>query len=405
MLMELSKLCNHSIDLSHSHRSSGNANAVNAQRNNGENPKGNGCFKCGATWHFKRDCPKLKNKDEEKGNAPGWVYAVGNTEKRGNASRDPDSNVPLPPVVSPTHESPGYVAESDPEEDLEEYEDDETEDGPVDYPMDGGDDGDDDDGDSSGDDADDEDEDEEDEDKEKEEHLAPADFVVVIPIDELAAISFPPKAEVERLLAMPTPLPSPLASLSPPSAEERLARCTAPTALPSPPLPPPLHMPPPIDRRDDIPETEMPPCKSQSLEALLSQSAASKNESRVTEDPYVEVALQAPPSLEYMPSPEEPEQASPSPDYVPGPEHADDEIVAEDQPYTEDASPIAQSPEYVQESDFEAHPEDNDDEDLEEDPVDYPADGGDDGDDEEESSEDEEDDEMDVEADEEEDEE
>nr|GFC56923.1 hypothetical protein [Tanacetum cinerariifolium] len=49
-------------------------------------------------------------------------------------------------------------------------------------------------------------------------------------------------------------------------------------------------------------------------------------------------------------------------------------IVAEDQPYAEDASPIAQSPEYV-------------------------PDGGDDGDDEEESSEDEEDDEMDVEAD------
>nr|GFD02197.1 hypothetical protein [Tanacetum cinerariifolium] len=53
-------------------------------------------------------------------------------------------------------------------------------------------------------------------------------------------------------------------------------------------------------------------------------------------------------------------------------------------------------------SDFEAHPEDDDDEDPEEDPVDYPADGGDNGDDEEESSEDEEDDEMDVEADEEE---
>nr|GFD63522.1 hypothetical protein [Tanacetum cinerariifolium] len=53
------------------------------------------------------------------------------------------------------------------------------------------------------------------------------------------------------------------------------------------------------------------------------------------------------------------------------------------QPYAEDASPITQSPEYVLESDFEMHQED---------------DGGDDGDDEEESSEDEEDDEMDVEA-------
>ncbi|GKF19786.1 hypothetical protein Tco_0068424, partial [Tanacetum coccineum] len=33
---------------------------------------------------------------------------------------------PLPPVDSPTAESPGYVVESDPEEDTEEYEDDET---------------------------------------------------------------------------------------------------------------------------------------------------------------------------------------------------------------------------------------------------------------------------------------
>nr|GFB83470.1 hypothetical protein [Tanacetum cinerariifolium] len=82
-----------------------------------------------------------------------------------------------------------------------------------------------------------------------------------------------------------------------------------------------------------------------------------------------------------------------------------DEIVAEDQPYAEDASPVAQSPEYVSESDLEAHQEDDDDEDPEEDPFDYPADGGDDGDDEEGSSEDDEDDDMDIEADEEEEEE
>nr|GFA39991.1 putative reverse transcriptase domain-containing protein [Tanacetum cinerariifolium] len=73
-----------------------------------------------------------------------------------------------------------------------------------------------------------------------------------------------------------------------------------------------------------------------------------------------------------------------------------------------DTSLNAQSPEYVPESDLEAHPEDDDDEDPEEDPVDYLADGGDDGDDEEGSSEDDEDDEdddMDIEADEEEEEE
>nr|GFB87311.1 hypothetical protein [Tanacetum cinerariifolium] len=35
------------------------------------------------------------------------------------------------------------------------------------------------------------------------------------------------------------------------------------------------------------------------------------------EDPYVEVSLQAPPSPDYIPGPEEPEQAPPSPDYTP----------------------------------------------------------------------------------------
>nr|GEW65580.1 hypothetical protein [Tanacetum cinerariifolium] len=134
----------------------------------------------------------------------------------------------------------------------EEYEDDETEDGLVDYPMGGGDDGDDDDGDSSGDEDDDEDEEEE-----GEEHLALADSAVVIPTDELvsppegtepAVISFPPEAEVERLLAMPTPSPSPLTS-----------------------LPLPLHMPPPVDHRDDILETEMPPRKRLCLSTLGSR--------------------------------------------------------------------------------------------------------------------------------------
>ncbi|GJT62215.1 putative reverse transcriptase domain-containing protein [Tanacetum coccineum] len=56
-------------------------------------PKGNGCFECGAPGHFKRDYPKLKNKDGGNGNAQGWVYAVGNAEKRGNASGNPDANV------------------------------------------------------------------------------------------------------------------------------------------------------------------------------------------------------------------------------------------------------------------------------------------------------------------------
>ncbi|GJT86526.1 hypothetical protein Tco_1068243, partial [Tanacetum coccineum] len=245
----------------------------------------------------------------------------------------PAEEQPLAPVVLPIVESPGYVVESD----LEKYEDDETEDGPVDYPMDEGEDGDDDDANSHGDDADDEDEEDEDEEDEEDEHLASTDSAVVVPTVELvspseeiepvtpppstdisttgariivrlqAFISLPPEAEVERLLTMPTPPPSLLISLSPPSAGERLARCTTPSAhsspppvpspllpsygcptqiptlriastqalvdavtaaLPSPPLPPSLYIPPPVDRRDDILESKRPPRKRSCLFAL-----------------------------------------------------------------------------------------------------------------------------------------
>ncbi|GJY67633.1 putative reverse transcriptase domain-containing protein, partial [Tanacetum coccineum] len=74
-------------------RNTGNTNVANTQKGNGATPKGNGCFECGASGHFKRDCPKLKNKDGGNGNAQGWVYAVGNAEKRGNAPGNPDANV------------------------------------------------------------------------------------------------------------------------------------------------------------------------------------------------------------------------------------------------------------------------------------------------------------------------
>ncbi|GJV89764.1 putative reverse transcriptase domain-containing protein [Tanacetum coccineum] len=66
---------------------------VHPEKGNGATPKGNGCFECGAPGHFKRDCPKLKNKNGGNGNAQGWVYAVGNAEKRGNAPGNPDANV------------------------------------------------------------------------------------------------------------------------------------------------------------------------------------------------------------------------------------------------------------------------------------------------------------------------
>ncbi|GJV12005.1 hypothetical protein Tco_0645372 [Tanacetum coccineum] len=109
----------------------------------------------------------------------------------------PAEEQPLPPVVSPTAESLGYVVESDPEEDLEEYEDDET----KDYCL------------ASG---------------------------FHIP-------STRGRASTQALVNVVTAaLPSP----------------------PLPPLPPSLYIPPPIDRKDNIPESERPPRKKLCLFAL-----------------------------------------------------------------------------------------------------------------------------------------
>ncbi|GKF92385.1 putative reverse transcriptase domain-containing protein, partial [Tanacetum coccineum] len=83
--------------LQYGDRSTGNTNVANTQKDNGTAPKVNGCFECGAPGHFKRDCPKLKNKDGRNGNAQGWVYAVRNAEKRENASGNPNSNVVMVP--------------------------------------------------------------------------------------------------------------------------------------------------------------------------------------------------------------------------------------------------------------------------------------------------------------------
>ncbi|GJT38332.1 hypothetical protein Tco_0938197 [Tanacetum coccineum] len=122
------------------------------------------------------------------------------------------------------------------------------------------------------------------------------------------------------------------------------------------------------------------------------------------DDSYVQVALQASPSPDYIPGPEEP-QSPPLPDYVPEPVYPeympqeDEMFPAEEQLLPTAASPTAQSPDYVQESDPEEDLEEDDDEDPEEDPADYPADGGDDGDDEDEPSDDDVDEEIDIKAD------
>ncbi|GJV07261.1 putative reverse transcriptase domain-containing protein [Tanacetum coccineum] len=116
------------------------------------------------------------------------------------------------------------------------------------------------------------------------------------------------------------------------------------------------------------------------------------------EDPYayVVVAFQAPPSPNYVPSPEEPEQVPLSPEFVPEPVYPEfmppeEVFLAEEQPLPAAVSPTTDSLRYIADSDLE-----EDKEDPEEDPIDYPADRGDDDNDDDESSDDDEDDDDDV---------
>ncbi|GKG42806.1 hypothetical protein Tco_0477104, partial [Tanacetum coccineum] len=95
--------------------------------------------------------------------------------------------------------------------------DEDPEEDPADYPTD----------------RDDDDDEDEDEDEDGEEHLAPADSVppvhritARISIRDEPSISLPPREEVERLLALTTPPPSPLTPLSSPLPH-----------IPSPPFP------------------------------------------------------------------------------------------------------------------------------------------------------------------------
>ncbi|GJV52459.1 hypothetical protein Tco_1448200 [Tanacetum coccineum] len=145
----------------------------------------------------------------------------------------PAEEQPLPAAASPIADSPGYVAEFNPEEEPEEDDEDPEED-PADYPADR---------------EDDDDEDEE----EEEEHPAPAGSV--LPIHHITArisirdepsISLPPREEVERLLALTTLPPSPLTPLSSPLPQ-----------IPSPPLS--IASPPPNSpTHNDIPKSYLP---------------------------------------------------------------------------------------------------------------------------------------------------
>ncbi|GJX43188.1 hypothetical protein Tco_0259864 [Tanacetum coccineum] len=145
---------------------------------------------------------------------------------------------PPPAAASPTADSPGYVPESDPEEEPEEDDEDPEED-PTGYPADREDD-------------DDDDEDEDEDEEEEEEHPSPADSVLPvhrmtarISIRDEPSISLPPREEVERLLALTTPPPSPLTPLSSP-----LPHIPSPSLPASPPPNSPTHI--------EIPESCLP---------------------------------------------------------------------------------------------------------------------------------------------------
>ncbi|GJV84927.1 hypothetical protein Tco_1524825 [Tanacetum coccineum] len=206
----------------------------------------------------------------------------------------PLEDQPLPTDASPTALSPGYVADSDSDEDPEE----DPEEDHADYPTDGGDD---DDEPSDDDDTNEEDEEpskDEDDDEDEEEHLALADSFAVPVVDPVPSIGVtkafendesaptprspqtkvpftqtrlrkarntvrlkPPmspsmEARIAKYVAAPTQpslLPSPLSPWSPPLSQI--------PSSPLPPLPVSLFIPPPVNHREDIPKTELPPCK------------------------------------------------------------------------------------------------------------------------------------------------
>nr|GEX22040.1 copia protein [Tanacetum cinerariifolium] len=97
-----------------------------------------------ASGHFRRECPKLKNNNNQgnqggRNNAPARVYAVGHAET------DPDANVAPPSpdyIPGPEHAdneiSHEYVLESNFEAHPEDDDDEDPEEDPVDYPTNGG---------------------------------------------------------------------------------------------------------------------------------------------------------------------------------------------------------------------------------------------------------------------------
>nr|GEU89577.1 uncharacterized mitochondrial protein AtMg00810-like [Tanacetum cinerariifolium] len=182
----------------------------------------------------------------------------------------PAEEQPLPAASSPTTESPGYIDESDPEDNPEEDPKDDPEEDPVDYPANGGDEGDDE------DESSDVDEDEDihiEGDEEEDEYLAPAESIVVA----LPAIDHAPSAketrpfETDESTATPPPHHAycvtarmsirPRTSISLPSDTDIARLMAIPTSPPSP-LSAPLGYKTARlrgrDEREEIPEVDLP---------------------------------------------------------------------------------------------------------------------------------------------------
>ncbi|GKB36602.1 hypothetical protein Tco_0881544 [Tanacetum coccineum] len=298
---------------------------------------------------------------------------------------------PLHDAASPTAESPGYIPESDPEEDPEED--------PADYPADRDD-----------DDDDDNDEDEDEDEEEEEKHPAPADSV--LPIHQL---DYGITDTWDDLVGA-------IDEIAPTTLEGVNQRITNFSTV--------VEQEPTImygvmeDARD---YRKCHIIMSDSEHSTVTYTSVSEDDSDIgspgvdgppimPEDPYAYIMAsygvppspdyipgpevppspdyipgpEGPPSPDYVPGPEEPEQAPPSPGYlpyVPEPVYleyippADDVFLAEEQPLHDAASPTAESPGYIPESDPEEDPE--------EDPADYPADRDDDDDDDNDEDEDE----------------
>nr|GEW20940.1 reverse transcriptase domain-containing protein [Tanacetum cinerariifolium] len=153
----------------------------------------------------------------------------------------------LPTADSPTVDSPGCILESGPKEDPEEDEEDPDKD-PADYPTDRDDDDDDEEEEESSRDEADNVEEDEDEDEKEEEHPALADSIPPSPVYRVTArmsIREQPhtpvcsEVEIDRLLAIPSPPPSPLSPWSSPLPQIPSPPLSVSSPLPisSPPLP------------------------------------------------------------------------------------------------------------------------------------------------------------------------